>query len=182
MTRMPLIILVALVLTACGLGPKIEDYGGTEPAFVPEQFFAGKSVARGVFLDRFGTLRRHFTVDIEGSWDGEVLTLVEDFSYADGETDQRIWRLTKIAEGRYEGRANDVEGVAAIAVEGQAMTFSYDLDLSVDGDIWTVNFEDWLYQLDDDVLFNRAVVRRWGIEIGQVVIFFQREPAPAAAD
>ncbi len=35
-----------------------------------EEYFAGKTRAYGVFQDRFGTLRRQLTVDLDGAWTG----------------------------------------------------------------------------------------------------------------
>jgi len=168
-------LIAGFLLAGCS-GQSIEDFTGTEPAFVPEDYFQGEITAWGVFIDRFGNKRRHFTVDIEGEWDGRVLTLTEDFVYDDGELDQRIWRLEKTGPGRYTGTANDVEGEVPIAVEGQAMNFEYELGLEVGDDVWDVTFNDWLYRIDDDIVFNRAEVRRWGITIGEVILFFQRRP------
>ncbi len=54
-------------------------------------------LATGQFQDVFGTVRRRFDVEINGTWDGETLTLVEDFVYEDGSTEQRIWTLRKPA-------------------------------------------------------------------------------------
>ena len=65
-----------------------------------------------MFEDRFGNLQREFTVELQGDWDGNTLILTEDFEYADGETERRIWRITKTGDGLYEGRADDVVGVA----------------------------------------------------------------------
>ena len=52
-------------------------------------FFAGQTVALGIFEDRFGNLRRQFRVVLEGTVDGDVLTLDETFLYDDGEQDFR---------------------------------------------------------------------------------------------
>jgi len=90
---------------------KPEDFAGREPALVIEDYFAGRTKAWGIFQDRFGQLRRQFEVEIQGDWDGKTLTLVEDFLYDDGETEQRVWRITKRGEHAYEGRADGVIGV-----------------------------------------------------------------------
>ena len=42
----------------------IEDFKNTKPELVLEEYFAGKVSAYGIFEDRFGNLRRQFTVDI----------------------------------------------------------------------------------------------------------------------
>lgn len=161
---------------------KPEDFSGTTPRFVLEDYFVGKSRAWGVFQDRFGRLRRQFVVDIEGSWDGEVLTLVEDFVYDDGETDQRIWSIRRIDEHTYEGTADDVVGTATGISYGNALNWQYDFDLQVGDSTLRVHFDDWMFLQDDDVMINRAEVTKWGFAVGEASIFFRRlDDAEAAA-
>ena len=54
---------------------KIEDFKGKQPKFTLEQYFNGETRAWGIVKDRFGNIRRQFSVDMTGSWDGQVLTL-----------------------------------------------------------------------------------------------------------
>lgn len=165
----------------------IEDFEGTTPELKLEEYFLGKTKAWGIFEDRFGNLRREFTVDIEGTWDGETLTLVEDFLYSDGETDQRIWRITKTAENTYVGEADDIIGKAQGRAVGKALNWNYDFMLKMkDGEL-KVRFDDWFYLQSKDVLINKADVTKFGIQLGRATIFFQRVSsqavkAPAAED
>ncbi|WP_119168090.1 DUF3833 domain-containing protein [Algihabitans albus] len=168
-------VLVAVtVITGCR-SMDIEDFEGRAPKLVLEEFFAGQTKAWGIFEDRFGNLRRQFTVDIEGTWDGQTLTLIEDFFYADGEIDQRIWTLTKTGENTYEGSADDVTGVARGQTAGNAFTWSYNLDLQVGERTWNVHFEDWMFLQDDGTMVNRAYVSKWGFQVGSATIFFQKD-------
>ncbi len=107
--RITYTLMVLLLLGGCQ-SMQIEDFKDTEPKFVLEQYFEGKTKAWGIFEDRFGNLRREFVVDIDGTWDGTTLTLDERFDYADGEKDRRIWTIEKAEDGRYVGRADDVIG------------------------------------------------------------------------
>ena len=100
---------------------KIGDFAGNTPELRIERYFAGRTHAWGVFEDRFGTLRRSFTVAIDGQWDGRELVLDERFVYADGETDRRVWRIVRTAGGSYEGRADDVIGTAMGRSAGNAL-------------------------------------------------------------
>ena len=97
MFRLTLVSLLFFV-TACSQGPSINDTNLSKLELNIEDFFVGKTTAYGQFQDRFGTIRSRFKVDIEGTWDGEVLTLVENFNYADQSTEIRIWKLKKIGE------------------------------------------------------------------------------------
>ena len=158
---------------------EIEDFEGTTPELKLEEYFLGKTKAWGIFEDRFGNLRREFTVDIEGTWDGKTLTLVEDFLYSDGETDQRIWKITKTAENTYVGEADDIIGKAQGRAVGKALNWNYEFMLKMKDSELKVRFDDWFYLQSKDVLINKADVTKFGIQLGRATIFFQRVSSQA---
>lgn len=174
-------------LTGCS-SMKIEDFAAQQPELRIEEYFAGRTNAWGVFEDRFGNLRRSFTVTVDGRWDGRELTLDESFLYSDGETDRRVWRIVKTGDKTYEGRAADVLGTATGTAAGNALQWSYDLAMKVGDGTWNVRFDDWMWLQPGKVMVNRSHVYRWGVWIGTVSIFFQPQggvtgaaPPPAAA-
>lgn len=158
----------------------IKDFEKASPRLVLEDYFAGKTRAWGIFEDRFGKLRRQFTVDIDGKWNGRTLVLDEHFVYSDGERDRRIWTIEKLTEDRYEGRADDVIGIATGEARGNALNWRYDMDLKVGDSTLRVHFNDWMFLQPDNVLVNRARVTKWGVELGQVTLFFSK-PARQSA-
>ncbi|WP_455373486.1 DUF3833 domain-containing protein [Limibacillus halophilus] len=176
------LLLLAIVLTGCS-SMKPEDFAGREPKLVLEEYFLGQTKAWGIFEDRFGRLRRSFVVDITGTWDEEkqLLTLEEDFLYDDGETDQRVWEVTKLGPHRYNGRAADVVGVAEGKIYGNALNWKYDIDLKTKDSSLRVTFNDWMFLQDEETLINRAKVTKWGILVGEVSIFFRKRPNGAQA-
>ena len=70
------IIIASIILAGCALKPSIDDAKLSDKTFQLEQFFDGKVKAYGQFQDVLGNVSRRFVVDLEGSWDGEALTLV----------------------------------------------------------------------------------------------------------
>ncbi len=164
-----------LTLAGCGNQPDLADFEGVSPELEIERFLVGDLTAHGVFQDRFGTVRRTFIVDVVGEWDGETLTLTEDFVYEDGTTEQRIWELTKTGEETWEGTAEGVIGVARGEERGNAFFWSYTIDLKTPDGTLRASFDDWLWKMDDQVMINRAYVSKFGVEIGQLVIVFRRE-------
>lgn len=161
---------------------KPDDFADAQHRFVLEDYFAGKTRAWGLYEDRFGTVKRQFVVDIEGTWDGEVLTLDEDFTFADGEKSTRVWRIRKMPDGSYEGSADDVIGVAIGKVGGNALHWRYVLDLKIsDNSTLAVTFEDWMFLQPGGVLMNRARMSKFGIELGQVTISFMKIGGESAA-
>lgn len=166
--------LLVFVLTGCSGSMKTEDFKGREPRLVLEDYFEGKTKAWGMFHDRFGNLRREFVVDITGTWDGNTLTLDEEFDYADGEQDRRVWAIRKIDDNTYTGTAGDIIGTAAGKTYGNALNWTYDMDLKVGDGSWRVRFDDWMFLQPGGVLLNRASVSKWGFEIGVVTLSFSR--------
>jgi Protein of unknown function (DUF3833) len=140
---------------------------------VLEDYFKGKTTAWGVFQERDGTLIRQFKVDIEGTWDGNVLTLDERFDYADGAKEQRIWKIRKTGTNTYEGTAGDVRGVARGLVQGNQLSWIYDVDLKIGARTVLVTFDDRMWLQPDGVMINRAKVKKFGIVFGEATIVFQ---------
>ncbi len=161
--RIAAVLALFLGLTACAGSPKIapEERG---PALVMEEFFEGRTEGSGVFINSLTGSERRFDVVIVGTWDGTVLTLVEDFFYEDGETDQKTWRLTKTGPGSYTGTREDVVGEATGTQDGDVFRLKYKVEL---GGL-TVRFNDVLGLVDETTLINRAVVSKWGVRVGRV--------------
>ena len=123
--------LAALTLSGCQQ-MRIEDFADRKPPLDLFAYFDGRSRAWGIFEDRFGNLRREFTVDIVGRREGETgFVMEEDFVYSDGETEKRIWRLERKSTGVYEGHADGVIGVAQGRSAGNAFQFRYAFALKV---------------------------------------------------
>ncbi|WP_300390326.1 DUF3833 domain-containing protein [Henriciella sp.] len=169
----PAIAAVSLGVSGC-ISNSLSDFQEADRTLRLEEYFLGETTAYGIFEDRFGKIRRQFTVDITGTLKGDTLTLVEDFDYSDGVTDTRTWTIDVLGDGKYRGTANDVPGIAEGQAVGNAFNWQYKAELKVDGDTWTVGFDDWMYLLEDGVLINRAYVTRFGIRIGEVTISFQK--------
>ena len=169
------LILAVFALTGCA-EMKVAEFENRKPQFILEDYFQGKTRAWGLFENRFGKVRRQFVVDITGSWDGETLVLDEDFVFDDGEKNFRQWRIRKLADNQYEGRADDVVGKATGVSAGNALNWRYLLDLKLDsGSTVRVRFNDWMFLQSDGVLLNRAKISKFGIELGQVIISFQKQ-------
>lgn len=161
-----------LLLASCASAPQPSDYAAEKPTLDLKQYFNGELVAHGLFTDRAGKVARRFTVLMTGTWNGKEGTLDERFTYSDGKTERRVWRLTDEGGGRYTGRADDVIGVAEGRAAGNALNWRYTLSLPVDGKVYEVQFDDWMYLMDDRVMLNRAAMSKWGVHLGDVTLSF----------
>jgi len=159
------------LLGACST-PQVQDYAKETPVLELRDYFNGTLDAYGIFTDRSGKVVKRFTVVMNCSWTGDQGVLDEAFSYADGSTQRRIWRLTRHANGRYTGQADDVVGTAQGQQSGNAFHWAYTLALPVDGRVIEVQFDDWMYLMNEKVMLNKAAMRKWGFGLGEVTLSF----------
>ncbi|PST96153.1 DUF3833 domain-containing protein [Photobacterium iliopiscarium] len=163
---------LALLLNGCTAS--IEDYEQAEPKFDLFQFFEGHSQAWGMVQDYKGQQVRRFSVELNGVITGNQLVLTEDFVFDDKQTQQRVWTIIKQANGHYIGTADDVVGEAVGYEKGNALQWQYVLAMDIDGSPYHIDFEDWMFYQQNDQLFNVAKMKKWGITVGTVTLFFQK--------
>ena len=162
-----------LALGGCA-SQSIESYAAEKPVLDLTQYFNGTLDAYGVFTDRSGAVVKRFTVVMNCSWQGDEGVLDEDFTYSDGTKQKRIWRLTRLADGRFTGRADDVVGIAQGQTRGNTFYWTYTLNLPVDDKIYEVNFDDWMYLMTDKVMLNKATMSKFGVRLGEVTLSFTK--------
>lgn len=165
------LIASAALLLGCA-SPEVQDYANEKPVLDLRQYFNGPMTGYGVFTDRNGVVKARFVVRMVGRWQGEQGVLEEDFEYSDGRKERRVWRLTHQGNGRYVGRADDVVGDADGQQAGNALRWAYTLKLPVDGKTYEVQFDDWMYLVDDKVMLNKATMSKFGIRLGEVTLAF----------
>ena len=175
--RLLVICLIAFGLFGCS-SPSVTQYANEKPNLDLSEYFNGTIDAYGIFTDRSGEVKKRFTVLLLAQWkviDGKkVGTLDESFEYSDGTKQKRIWTLTEIAPGQYIGRADDVIGDALGESSGNALNWTYTLALPVDGTIYHVQFNDWMYLVTPKVMLNKAKMSKFGIDLGEVTRSFYK--------
>ena len=163
------------LLAGCAT-PQLADYAAEKPVLNMRQYFNGTVDAYGIFTDRSGKVIKRFTVEMNCTWQGapgqEVGTLDERFSYSDGTTSRRVWTLRRNADGRYAGTADDVLGEASGEEKGNAFRWGYTLKLPVDGKVIDVQFDDWMYLMNEKVMLNKARMSKFGFRLGEVTLSF----------
>jgi hypothetical protein len=165
----------AALLAGCASAPVPADYAAEKPVLDLKTYFNGELVAHGIFTDRAGRVQRRFVVQMSCTWEGDQGLLDERFTYSDGKTERRVWRLTDQGGGRYAGLADDVVGEARGQASGNAFNWRYTLKLPVDGKVYEVQFDDWMYLVDERVMLNRATMSKFGIVLGEVTLAFSRK-------
>jgi len=170
-----MLLAMTLLLAGCGTIP-VETDRDEKPVLDLRRYFDGTVDAWGMFQDRNGRVVKRFTVRIDAKWQGDTGVLDEYFDYSDGSKSRRVWTITRIDGNRYRGTADDVVGEAIGEVSGNALRWRYVLRLDVDGRSWNVDFDDWMYLMDDQVMLNRSVMSKFGIYLGEVTLAFRKRP------
>lgn len=181
-------LLSAIFFGLVGCSSSIDDYKATTPMFNLFEYFDGDVKAWGMVQDYTGMETRRFEVMIKGTVDGNQLILDEDFDFADGEKQNRVWTITQNADGSYQGTAGDVVGIATGREEGNALNWAYDLSVDVGESNYVLTLDDWLYRQDDKRVFNLTSMKKFGIEVGRITISLKsssglkpdNHPAPLA--
>ena len=166
---------LALVFGLLGCAEvEVANYAAEKPELDLARYFNGTLDADGMFQDRSGKVVKRFHVVIAASWQGDTGTLDERFTYSDGSTQRRVWTVTRHDAHRYSGRADDVVGEAVGEARGNALRWKYAMALPVDGKVYEVDFDDWMFLMDDRVMLNRSVMSKFGFRLGEVTLSFRR--------
>ena len=152
----------------------IDDYENTKPTFNLAEYFNGEVTAWGIVQDYSNKLTRRFCVDIIGTWEGNQGQLHETFYYNDGEQQIRIWNLEVDSNGSVTGGAADVVGEANGGSKGTAFNWQYTLQVPIDGTEYDLFVDDWMFMMDDNRMMNRSYMKKFGVTMAEISIFFDK--------
>ena len=65
-------------------------------------------------------------------------------------------------------------GTAQGRTQGNTFQWQYTLALPVDGKIYEVQMDDWMYLVDERVMLNKARMRKFGLPLGEVTLSFYK--------
>ena len=164
------------LLSACS-SMQIEDFTDASPEFVPEKYFNGTLYAYGMVKDSDGKIIRRFKGTLIGSWDEHGIgTLDESFVYDDGETQKRVWTLRPNGDKRYIGTAGDIVGEAPMIANGNTVMLDYTMRVPYGDGTIDIDVRDWLHLQEDGVILNHSKMKKFGFEVGELVITIIKAP------
>lgn len=165
-----LIALFSIFFIGCS-SMKLSDFKNNKPEFIPEEYFNGKLKAYGVVKNRSGKIIKSFEADMYGSWDKNgVGTLDEYFIYSDGEKQRRVWTLKPLGNKEYIGTAGDIVGEAFMKALGNTVMIDYTMRVPYGSSTIDINVKDWLHLQNDGVIINHSKMKKFGFEVGELVI------------
>jgi hypothetical protein len=153
----------------------VNQYQHQLPKLNLQSYLNGRITGYGIVQDRSGKVTKRFNFSGVGSWDGDMGRFDEKITYSDGKVESRVWQFTKLSENRYEATTPDVIGRAIINIAGNAMNWQYSMKIKVDDSSYVINFDDWMFLMDDGKLINRNYFHKFGFSVGELTLFMQKE-------
>lgn len=168
-------VLILVLVTGCS-AVDMKRYGANEPQLDLFEYFSGNTTGWGIVQDRKGTLIRQFVVEVVGEvTENGQLVLQEKFDWSDGERSSRTWILSQQDNHTFTGTADDVLNHADGILYGNVLNWQYQLMLQVEDSSWKIKFDDWMFQVSDDMLINKATMSKFGFKVGEVTIVFKKQ-------
>jgi len=153
------------------------DYAGQGPAFDIRTELNGPILCEGVIYGPFGRVTSRFAADFQASWQGNVGTMTEVFTYDTGAVQHRHWTLTLSDDGMIRAEAPDVVGVGTGQQAGSAVLLRYRLRLAESAGGHVVDTTDWMYLTPNGTIMNRSQFSKFGIPVAELVATMRRKNA-----
>jgi hypothetical protein len=147
---------------------------GSAGDFDVTRFCEGRTLGTGILEGPFGRLKKRFTCEILGAWEGERFVMRETFTHHDGTIDKRTWRIVRHEDGRIEGESEDLVGRMTGRHERQTLRSAYVLKVKVKGRAIPIRFDDRLHAMPDGRVLNRATMYLFGIRVGELTFVLER--------
>jgi len=144
--------------------------------FAPARAFTGRFAGWGVMETPLGKLQKRYVVEAHGALDGEAIVFEETWRFDDGHVDHLRWRISRTADGMYEGQEPRLDGVAEGKVEAFGFRWRYTRETpQPDGKTLKLNFDDWFWRIDDRVMVVRGTAGRLGLPFAVAHVTYQRQ-------
>lgn len=146
-----------------------DDYDAAGPELNLREHLNGPILCEGIIYGPTGRVTSRFTADMNVTWDGNVGTMKERFTYDTGAVQDRCWTLTLGNDGSVKATAPDVVGEGRGQAKGHALQLLYKIKLSEDAGGHVLDAVDWMYLVENGTIMNRSQFRKFGIKVAELV-------------
>lgn len=157
------------------------EFAGKGPAFDPRRHLSGPIQCEGVVYGPFGRVASRFVADMQGTWDGNIGTLAEDFRYDSGLEQTRCWTLHLGNDGGIRALAPDVVGEAVGSAVGPSVMLRYRIRLAPSAGGHVLDVTDWMYLMENGTIMNRSQFFKWGFKVAELVATMRPKQERTAA-
>lgn len=152
---------------------KLLMYKSNLPKLDLVDFLSGKISGYGIIQSRSGIVKRRFEFLANCNWNDGVCLLDEEMKYDDGVVDKRVWTINKDGES-YIATTQDVIDCAKIKISGNAMFWSYKINIPYKNKKTSISCDDWMYLIDNKRLINKNIFKKFGFRVGELTLFMER--------
>ncbi len=145
------------------------DYVDTNPVFSLQTHLNGEILTEGVMYGIAGRVVNRFVARMVAQWDGANGTLTEYFTFSNGVTKDRRWRLKLGSGNTFTAVADDIVGVGKGIISGATITMKYKLVMSQEDGINTFSVTDWMYLTENGTIITRSELRKFGFKVAEVI-------------
>ena len=141
-----------------------------------EAFCNGDLEGWGLTESRLGNITQ-FRITAHGNWDPKqrTLTLNEAYQFEDGRIDKLAWIIHKQSSRNYVGSEDRLIGEAKGQHMKKLFLLRYKRDVPGQGQKSTkLSFKDRFFLFSPKLMLVRASVRKFGIEIAQMTVVYQK--------
>lgn len=138
------------------------------------EFFEGNVEAWGLVLTRFGGARRRYRIVMNGFWSGDEFVLEEEFLFDDNEVDRRTWFFTFGNDGSLTTDCDGLKGTGTGVLMRDEFRLDYVFNVPVKQRIIPIRFDDRMFRIDERTMGGHAVMRKFGIRVGELFTLFRR--------
>ena len=146
-----------------------------EHKFNLKKFFDKPVMGWGVFHNRFNSVDRHFEVTMRGEWTDTGGILYEDFVWSDGKQEKREWAISfdKNDPNCFTAMAHDINDKAYARINDNVLRMRYNMNITREnGSNILLNIDDRLYQVRENVVMNKTIIKKFGLLIGDLTTTF----------
>ena len=137
-------------------------------------FLHGALEVDGRFSLLSGLVTQKFTGTATGRWCDGTLVLDESFSYDNGRSEQRTWRLTFTPGGTFTSTCADVVGAGAGRVTEQGYTHTYLFRLPIGRIGLVARIVETYEPINNGRVHYTASLSKWGLLLGTITMQFVR--------
>lgn len=166
----------SLSATLCLLVPgckdtRLEQHKNRIPTIDLQSFFNGTVKGHGSFFNWRGRQTRGFTLTMIGDFDKNGKgPLKEHFIFDDGSKLDREWTVQFNEDKTYSATASDIVDKGTGDQIGNAAHTNYVITIPYNNRSVNITMDDWCYQIDNKTILNRAVMKKFGIKVGEMII------------
>lgn len=167
------VIIITLLLASCS-EPNIQYAKTQTPKFNIKDFFRGKIIASGIIQNWRGEVTKTFTAKVTSHWNDNNVIITQNITFNNASTLNRKIQMTLINDNSLLIDGIDIDGTGTGKQSGNAVSFSYNLLIPYMKREVSLSTTEWLYMLPDNSVIANISLRKFGIKVGEVIIYMKK--------